>query len=54
MRPSFLLYPALADLSYRPGRDFAGAFSAVLSYGRPPYNDFVERLWVNPPEHVRG
>jgi SGNH hydrolase-like domain, acetyltransferase AlgX len=42
-RPPFLLYPYLNELSYAPSKAFAEAFTAVLSYGRSPYLDFLRR-----------
>ena len=35
-RPNFLLIPLLKDGAYRPSTEFASAFSAILSFGRPP------------------
>jgi hypothetical protein len=43
-RPSFFMYPYLGGTKYEPARDFATAFSAVLSYPRQPHRLFVERI----------
>ena len=43
-RPHFLLYPILQGQSYAPAKEFAEAFSAVLSYPRSPYWDFLKTL----------
>ena len=45
-RPCFHMYPYLgpAGASYSPGRDFAEAFSAMLSYPRGPYRDFIAKF----------
>jgi hypothetical protein len=43
-RPHFLLYPYLQPKSYAPSPEFAEALSAVLSYPRKPYSDFVDKL----------
>jgi len=40
LRPSFLLYPFLGDGQCAPNKEFAKAFSAVLSFPRKPYWDF--------------
>lgn len=37
----FLLYPALKGAAYTPSVAFARAFSAVMSYPRPPYVRFM-------------
>lgn len=43
-RPPFFLYPYLNECEdYAPGKAFAEAFAAVLSYGRPPYFDFLRK-----------
>jgi hypothetical protein len=42
-RPPFLLYPHLGGIEYTPDKPFAEALSAVLSYGRAPYYDFLKR-----------
>jgi hypothetical protein len=42
-RPSFFMYPHLSELNYAPDKAFAEAFSAVLSYGRTPYLDFIRK-----------
>ena len=44
LRPNFLLYPYLKDVAYQPSPDFAKAFSAVLSFGRLPYEQFLDDL----------
>jgi SGNH hydrolase-like domain, acetyltransferase AlgX len=41
MRPSFFMYPHLAQVDYAPEKSFAEAFSAVLSYGRPPHEQYL-------------
>ncbi len=41
LRPSFFTYPYLDNHQYAPSQEFAQAFSAVLSYGRPPYFDYL-------------
>jgi hypothetical protein len=43
-RPSFFMHPHLSGLDYRPSKTFAEAFSAVLSFGRPPYSRFLDSL----------
>ncbi len=40
-RPSFFAYPYLQGQDYAPSRDFAEGFSAMLSFGRPPYFDYM-------------
>ncbi len=40
-RPSFFMFPHLSGLKYEPGREFARAFSAMLSYPREPYQAYV-------------
>lgn len=40
-RPSFFMYPHLSGREYTPEQAFAEAFSAVLSYPRKPYQDFI-------------
>lgn len=42
-RPPFLLYPYLNGVNYAPDKAFAEALSAVLSYGRSPYLDFLRK-----------
>ena len=44
VRPSFFMYPYLSSLPYQPSLDFASAMSAVLSYGRKPYSDFLSKI----------
>ena len=39
--PNFLLYPLLSTATCRPDAGFAAALSAVLSYSRPPYDDWM-------------
>ena len=47
-RPSFHMYPFLgASEGTVPGREFAEAFSAMLSYPRPPYQRFVANIQQN-------
>jgi hypothetical protein len=43
-RPQFLLYPYLNERPYAPSKDFAMALSAVMSFPRKPYRDFMTRL----------
>ena len=43
-RPQFLLYPYLNEKKYEPSKVFTEALSAVLSYPRKPYVDFVTKL----------
>ena len=43
MRPSFFMYPFLTQADYAPDKSFAEAFSAVLSYGRSPHEQFLIR-----------
>jgi len=43
LRPSFFMYPYLSQADYAPDKSFAEAFSAVLSYGRRPYEAFVAK-----------
>ena len=40
-RPSFFTFPYLENHGYAPSREFAAGFSAVLSYGRKPYFEFL-------------
>jgi hypothetical protein len=40
-RECFFMYPHLRDFAYQPGSKFAEAFSAVLSFPRAPYRDFI-------------
>ncbi len=47
-RPSFLMYPYLNNLTYEPGVEFARAMSAVLSFGRKPYYDFLQEIGITP------
>ena len=44
--PAFLLYPYLTQeqIAYSPGRDFAEALSAILSFPRKPYQVFADRF----------
>ena len=42
-RPSFFMYPYLGSAEYSPNKAFAEAFSAVLSYGRTPYQEFLSK-----------
>jgi hypothetical protein len=42
-RPSFFMYPYMGNAEYAPDTAFAEAFSAILSYGRPPYFDFLKK-----------
>jgi tetratricopeptide (TPR) repeat protein len=44
VRPSFFMYPHLSGQSYGPNGDFAKAMSAVLSYGRKPYSEFLSTI----------
>lgn len=44
VRESFFMYPHLKDAEYRPGAKFAEAFSAVLSFPRAPYQNFIRGL----------
>ncbi len=44
LRPSFFLYPYINGLDYAPDKPFSEAFSASLSYGRPPYWDFIKNI----------
>jgi tetratricopeptide (TPR) repeat protein len=44
MRPAFFMYPHLSNLAYQPGAEFAAAMSAVLSYGRKPYVEFLAKI----------
>ena len=47
-RPSFHMYPFLgASEGTAPGKDFAEAFSAILSYPRPPYQKFAAEIQRN-------
>lgn len=43
-RPNFFMYPHLNNLDYRPSLDFASAMSAIMSFGRPIYDSFIEEL----------
>lgn len=43
-RPQFLLYPFLGKKPYNPSKEFVEALSAVLSYPRKPYLDFMSGL----------
>jgi hypothetical protein len=43
-RPSFFMYPYLGQGQYDPGKEFCEAFSAVLSYPRKPYLEFMEKV----------
>ena len=47
VRPSFFLYPHINGLDYAPGKPFSEAFSALLSYGRPPYSDFLKKIGLS-------
>jgi hypothetical protein len=40
-RPHFLLYPHLSGLQYQPDQHFTRILSAILSYGRPPYDELL-------------
>jgi hypothetical protein len=43
-RPSYFMFPYLSKGSYAPSREFAEAFSAMLSFPRPPYQKFRNSL----------
>ena len=45
-RPPFMLYPFSRDIHFEPSKEFCEAFSAILSYPRKPYNDYI--LSLNP------
>jgi hypothetical protein len=42
-RPSFHMYPYLSGGAHVPGKEFAQAFSALLSFPRRPYKDFMRK-----------
>ena len=43
-RPLFHMFPFLNNRTYHADRVFAEAFSAILSYPRPPYFEFLVKL----------
>lgn len=43
-RESFFMYPHFRNIDYRPDGEFAQAFSALLSFPRPPYLRFMEKM----------
>lgn len=43
-RPQFLLYPHLNEKVYSPSKEFSVALSAMLSYPRKPYTDFIAKF----------
>jgi hypothetical protein len=48
MRPSFFMYPHMKGLHYEPSKEFAEAFSAVLSFPRPSYHAFTRLISSHP------
>jgi hypothetical protein len=44
LRESFLMYPYFRDEIYNPGTKFARAFSALLSFPRTPYKQFISTM----------
>jgi hypothetical protein len=45
-RGCFFMYPYFNDFSYQPSKEFAEAFSALLSYPRPPYSEFRRKVML--------
>jgi hypothetical protein len=43
-RPAFMLYPYLGSGVYAPSKEFAEAFSALLSFPRKPYKEFMRKF----------
>jgi hypothetical protein len=43
-RPIFFLYPYLSGVEYKPCKEFCEAFSAMLSYPREPYQQFLRSI----------
>jgi hypothetical protein len=54
-RPNFMLFPYLGEETYVPDKEFAEALSAVLSYPRAPYINYVTGLGLiaRPPLDVQ-
>lgn len=48
LRAAFFMYPYLNNQTYEPGVEFAKAMSAVLSFGRKPYHDFLSEIGITP------
>ena len=48
-RPPFLMYPFVNGGSYSPTKEFAKALSAVISYPRKPYHDFLAEIGQSRP-----
>jgi len=44
-RGAFCMIPHVNELAYAPSKEFAEAFSAVLSYPRTPYQTFVDKIF---------
>lgn len=43
-RPTFLMYPFLGEGKYSPSKEFCRALSAVMSFPRRPYQDYMKEI----------